>query len=215
MVKEHLVQGKEFAVQLQSLLQQPLAHHNKSASPHDLILKILTCFTKALSSVTGSKDFSNEFRKKDKQVVKNRRGCYRGKRKALDSWTRETTTTEDEHAWRKYGQKERCYYRCSHKYDQECYATKQVERIKEEEPIIYRTKYFGHHVCKRPQMITTSREESKLQHSRDKSCALDWQDLIPDFSLEGVVSSYNDLNGLDMDNVGEFGDFHFEALEFS
>ncbi|XP_049388026.1 WRKY DNA-binding transcription factor 70-like [Solanum stenotomum] len=122
MVKEHLVQGKEFAVQLQSLLQQPLARHNKSVSPHNLILKILTCFTKALSGVTGSKNFSNEFRKKDKQVVKNRRGCYGRKRKALDSWTRETTTTEDGHAWRKYGQKvilnskyPRCYYRCSHK----------------------------------------------------------------------------------------------------
>ncbi|KAH0658298.1 hypothetical protein KY285_026846 [Solanum tuberosum] len=80
MVKEHLEQGKEFAVQLQSLLQQPLAHHNKSVSPHDLILKILTCFTKALSSVTGSKDFSSEFRLKDKQVVKNRRGYYGRKR---------------------------------------------------------------------------------------------------------------------------------------
>lgn len=81
------LRGKQFAVQLQSLLQQPLAHHNKSVSPHDLILKILTSFTEALSQLTfhgdgliGSKDFGNEFRKKDKQVVKNQRGCYGRKR---------------------------------------------------------------------------------------------------------------------------------------
>lgn len=65
-------------------------------------------------------------------------------------------------------------------------------------------------------MTTTSGdEESKLQHSDKKSSAVDWQDLIPDFSLEGVVSSYNDLHGLDMDDVSKIGDFHFESLEFS
>ncbi|XP_059298764.1 WRKY DNA-binding transcription factor 70-like [Lycium ferocissimum] len=241
LIKQHLVQGKEFAVQLQTLLQQPLAHH-KPVLAHDLILKILTSFTEALSELNfaGSKGVfqipkaDSDFRKKDKQVVKDRRVCNRRRRNASDSCTRESTTTEDGHAWRKYGQKvilnskyPRCYYRCSHKYDKECPATKQVQRIKED-PIIYRTTYFDRHVCKcslkKPlHQVIISGEDSKL-HS-DISSALDGQDLMPsspaimadDFSLEGVVSimTSSDLHGLDMDDISKFGDFHFEALEFS
>ncbi|XP_060184847.1 uncharacterized protein LOC132614410 [Lycium barbarum] len=161
LIKQHLVQGKEFAVQLQTLLQQPLAHH-KPVLAQDLILKILTSFTEALSELNfaGCKGVlqipkaDSDFRKKDKQVVKDRRGCNRRRRNASDSFTRESTTTVDGHGWRKYGQKDilnskypRCYYRCSHKYDKECRATKQVQRIKED-PIIYRTTYFDRHVCK-------------------------------------------------------------------
>lgn len=41
----------------------------------------------------------------------------------------------------------RNYFRCTHKYDQGCQATKQVQRI-EEEPPLYRTTYYGHHTCK-------------------------------------------------------------------
>jgi len=41
----------------------------------------------------------------------------------------------------------RSYYRCTHKYDQGCPATKQVQRIQEDPPL-YRTTYYGHHNCK-------------------------------------------------------------------
>ncbi|KAJ8528403.1 hypothetical protein K7X08_022095 [Anisodus acutangulus] len=236
LIEEQLVQGKEFTVQLQTLL----ANH-KSVSAHDLIIKILTSFTEALSELTvsgskkapesdsliGSKDSGGDLRTKDKQVVQDRRGCHGKRRKTSDSCMRECTTTEDGHAWRKYGQKvilnskyPRCYYRCSYKYDQECGATKQVQRIKED-PIIYRITYFGHHICKsralrEPLHQITSEEDSKLQ--------LDWKDFMlsshimaDDFSLEGVVSSMTsfDLHGLDMVDISKFGDFHFEALEFS
>jgi len=40
----------------------------------------------------------------------------------------------------------RHYYRCTHKYDQNCEATKQVQRIQEDPPL-YKTTYFGHHTC--------------------------------------------------------------------
>lgn len=40
----------------------------------------------------------------------------------------------------------RNYYRCTHKYDQNCQATKQVQRIQENPPL-YKTTYFGHHTC--------------------------------------------------------------------
>ena len=41
----------------------------------------------------------------------------------------------------------RNYYRCTHKFDQHCQATKQVQRV-EEEPPLYRTTYHGYHTCK-------------------------------------------------------------------
>ncbi|KZV30060.1 WRKY transcription factor [Dorcoceras hygrometricum] len=58
-------------------------------------------------------------------------------RKTSDMLIEETTSlVEDGHAWRKYGQKmvlnakhPRNYYRCTHKFDQGCQATKQVERM--------------------------------------------------------------------------------------
>ncbi|KAK2407182.1 WRKY DNA-binding transcription factor [Trifolium repens] len=42
--------------------------------------------------------------------------------------------------------KRRNYYRCTHKYDQRCLATKQVHRIQQKPPL-YKTTYYGHHTC--------------------------------------------------------------------
>ncbi|XWS13041.1 hypothetical protein CRYUN_Cryun36dG0003200 [Craigia yunnanensis] len=85
---------------------------------------------------------------------KDRRGCYK-RRKCAESWTKDTPTLiDDGHAWRKYGQKlilnanhPRNYFRCTHKIDQRCQATKQVQKI-EDDPPKYRTIYYGHHTCK-------------------------------------------------------------------
>ncbi|CAH8257207.1 unnamed protein product [Arabidopsis lyrata] len=59
----------------------------------------------------------------------------------------------DGFAWRKYGQKtiktsphQRCYYRCTYAKDQNCNATKRVQKIKDNPPV-YRTTYMGKHVC--------------------------------------------------------------------
>ncbi|KAL0450898.1 UNVERIFIED_CONTAM: putative WRKY transcription factor 70 [Sesamum latifolium] len=61
---------------------------------------------------------------------------------------------EDGHAWRKYGQKvilnakhPRNYFRCTHKFDQGCQATKQVQKI-EDDPPLFRTTYHAQHTCK-------------------------------------------------------------------
>ncbi|CAH9134719.1 unnamed protein product [Cuscuta epithymum] len=63
------------------------------------------------------------------------------------------TLLDDGYGWRKYGQKTilhslypRHYYRCTHKFDQNCQATKQVQRIQESPPH-YRTTYIGNHTC--------------------------------------------------------------------
>ncbi|KAF3447904.1 hypothetical protein FNV43_RR08611 [Rhamnella rubrinervis] len=87
-------------------------------------------------------------------TVKDRRGCYK-RRRTSETWKIDSPTQiDDGHAWRKYGQKAilnasypRNYFRCTHKYDQGCQATKQVQRIQEDPPL-FRATYFGNHTCK-------------------------------------------------------------------
>ncbi|XP_045802563.1 probable WRKY transcription factor 70 [Trifolium pratense] len=78
-------------------------------------------------------------------------------RNTTQTWEEVTKipTDDDGHRWRKYGQKKinnsqysRNYYvyRCTHKYDQSCLATKQVHRIQQKPPL-YKTTYYGHHTC--------------------------------------------------------------------
>lgn len=62
--------------------------------------------------------------------------------------------------WTKFGTVLcRNYFRCTHKFDQGCQATKQVQRI-QDEPVLYRTTYYGHHICNRnllnPEIILDS-----------------------------------------------------------
>lgn len=52
----------------------------------------------------------------------------------------------------------RNYFRCTHKHDQGCKATKQVQKIREEPPL-HKTTYYGHHTCKvllNPEIIVDS-----------------------------------------------------------
>ncbi|KAK1570634.1 hypothetical protein Q3G72_004844 [Acer saccharum] len=105
--------------------------------------------------------------KKRSMGPKGRRGCYKRK-KSSETWRMMTPTIEDGHAWRKYGQKDilntkypRSYFRCTHKYEQGCKATKQVQKM-EENPQMYETIYIGKHTCRShmsltstPQMIIT------------------------------------------------------------
>ncbi|XP_031278916.1 WRKY DNA-binding transcription factor 70-like [Pistacia vera] len=108
---------------------------------------------------------SGESQKRPAFSNKDRRGCYKRK-KNLDTWRMVSSTVEDAHAWRKYGQKEilnakhpRSYYRCTHKYDQGCRATKQVQRM-EDNPEMFEITYIGNHTCKdlftAPKIITDS-----------------------------------------------------------
>ncbi|XP_065856481.1 probable WRKY transcription factor 54 [Euphorbia lathyris] len=85
----------------------------------------------------------------------NKSRKHSSNRKNRHTWSKDTCyLTDDGFQWRKYGQKviqnekyPRNYFRCTHKDDQSCLATKQVQRIQEDPPI-YRTTYYGHHTCK-------------------------------------------------------------------
>lgn len=66
---------------------------------------------------------------------------------------------DDGHTWRKYGQKDilgaqypRSYYRCTHKNDLGCQATKQVQRA-DDDPSVFEITYRGSHTCHTDQRI--------------------------------------------------------------
>ncbi|GMY08391.1 putative WRKY transcription factor 70 [Fagus crenata] len=184
-VIKELVEGREFATQLKTMLHRPLELDASLLSAEDLVSKILTSFTQTLSVLTSSEsgevhqnlavshadshcddrrsEDSGESRKRP--APKDRRGCYK-RRKTTQTWTIVSEATDDGHAWRKYGQKEilnakhpRSYFRCTRKHDQGCRATKQVQRM-ENDPQMYQTTYIGHHTCKdtlkAPQIIMES-----------------------------------------------------------
>ncbi|PAN15453.1 hypothetical protein PAHAL_2G489300 [Panicum hallii] len=71
-----------------------------------------------------------------------------------------TSTLDDGNSWRKYGQKHiqdspnnpRSYYRCTHKPDQGCKATRQVQ-ASDDNPSEFVINYFGQHTCRDPSTI--------------------------------------------------------------
>ncbi|XP_051115237.1 WRKY DNA-binding transcription factor 70-like [Andrographis paniculata] len=162
LIVEELLKGKEMAVELQTLLQA--APQSDAATAVDLSLQIFRSFRNTLSDLSFCSDDSTQTqipavdcRRKTnspapEERLKNRRGCYK-RRKSSESWTVESSTTEDGFAWRKYGQKAiinsdypRCYYRCTHK-NEGCKATKQVQMIKKNPTLLYQTTYITRHSC--------------------------------------------------------------------
>ncbi|XP_027338982.1 LOW QUALITY PROTEIN: WRKY DNA-binding transcription factor 70-like [Abrus precatorius] len=194
-VIRELVQGQKDATQLKFLLQQ-LIGPDGSVSAMELATNVLRSFDETLSVLTSSEvsagsaddevaqnlvdsgeaevaassidpmsEDSSESRKRSLPVAKDRRGSYK-RRKTEQTRTIVSQTTDDNYAWRKYGQKEilnsqfpRSYFRCTRKYDQGCQATKQVQRT-QENPDMYHITYIGFHTCKDtlkgPQMVAYS-----------------------------------------------------------
>ncbi|KAF2287986.1 hypothetical protein GH714_003733 [Hevea brasiliensis] len=172
---DELMKGREFANQLKAVLCDSIGEDG-SMPAEDLVVKILNSFTSTLSILNraetdevsqfpasthvgspcwdGRKSEDSGESSKSTSTRKDRRGCYK-RRRTSHSWIKNSPElVDDGRAWRKYGQKvilnakyPRNYFRCTHKFDQGCQATKQVQRT-EEEPPMYRTTYYGHHTCK-------------------------------------------------------------------
>ncbi|KAJ8753840.1 hypothetical protein K2173_000094 [Erythroxylum novogranatense] len=172
-VIDELLRGCRFAGKLKDVLRETCCGGGGDA--RELITGIFDSFSNTLSMLNSPEfDEISQFlpstqvgspcldgRKSEDSVqssksstVKDRRGCYKRRRNS-QSWTTERPAlVDDGHGWRKYGQKvilnakhPRNYYRCTHKYDQGCQATKQVQQLNEKPPL-YRTTYIGHHTCK-------------------------------------------------------------------
>ncbi|CAI9091890.1 OLC1v1026998C1 [Oldenlandia corymbosa var. corymbosa] len=173
-----LQRGKESTLRLQTQLHKPSSGRGSGLVAEELE-EIASSFSESLAML-NSRDFEMSTRisaggsrrgspvdrsskgsdqSKKRLGVKDRRGCYR-RRNSAESWVAVSPTAEDEYAWRKYGQKEilntdfpRCYFRCTHKTDQLCKATKQVQKISDDPPQ-YQITYFGRHTCQNTLMRT-------------------------------------------------------------
>ncbi|KAM3204808.1 hypothetical protein T459_25223 [Capsicum annuum] len=155
--------GQKFTNELRELMKK----HNIMLA-EDLLGKIMTSFSKSLSLLYSSAELhqfsqvpmvafsycSEESTDSCKPSSLKDQERYNKRRKTSATTIKEASTlVDDGHVWRKYGQKEilnfphpRNYYRCTHKFDQGCEATKQVQRIQENPPK-FRTTYQGHHSC--------------------------------------------------------------------
>ncbi|CAI0423748.1 unnamed protein product [Linum tenue] len=169
---QELLKGRDFTCQLKLLLtvasnQSFLAREGGCAE--DLVGKILSTFTHTISllsttaatttaNVDSSDDASGPRKSESSSADNSSKASYRKKRKTApsqQSWIKESPTlVDDGYAWRKYGQKtilksefSRHYYRCTHKLEYKCPATKQVQMIQDKPNSIYRTTYSAHHTC--------------------------------------------------------------------
>ncbi|GAA0152729.1 hypothetical protein LIER_37548 [Lithospermum erythrorhizon] len=124
-LKMDLVRGKEYASQLQALLHKPILGYEESALAQQLAHNVFRSFNDSLvnpsllmslfeSSLIGpggeavdraSSGLDLGFQKRDVEVNKNRRGCYK-RRRDIESYVNVSPDMDDGYAWRKYGQKE-------------------------------------------------------------------------------------------------------------
>ncbi|WVZ07969.1 hypothetical protein V8G54_021315 [Vigna mungo] len=166
-IEDLLREGRDSATQLRSVIN---GNGENSPSAQKLVKEVLMSFHNSLLLLNNNPtsefhDASNvqlwdSPKLEDSQesncknsTVKPRRGCYKRRRTEQTREKESEAPIDDGHQWRKYGQKEilnakfpRSYFRCTHR-DQGCQATKQVQRV-QEDPILYKTIYYGEHCCK-------------------------------------------------------------------
>ncbi|KAD6120284.1 hypothetical protein R6Q59_026322 [Mikania micrantha] len=177
---QELTKGQILTDKLRELLDEPAKIETDLMSVNGMVEQILGLFDSTLSILSPSnfnkipynptwdirstncqnvhKAENSSESIKTKALVRTKRGCYK-RRKHASSVTKVTSTLiDDGYAWRKYGQKviqnskhQRNYYRCSHKFEQGCQATKQVQKT-DGEPSKYRITYNGLHTCNNLQM---------------------------------------------------------------
>ncbi|CAA0344597.1 putative WRKY transcription factor 66 [Arabidopsis thaliana] len=135
-----LLLGQGCANNLKTLLKN---HETGSVSTEPLINSILDSFSFALSSQNIPRHVSQRSSKKKMCGIQG----------IEDS---PTPAHIDGFIWRKYGQKtiktsphQRWYYRCAYAKDQNCDATKRVQKIQDNPPV-YRNTYVGQHACEAP-----------------------------------------------------------------
>ncbi|VFQ80488.1 unnamed protein product [Cuscuta campestris] len=96
-----------------------------------------------------------------------RGGYKRRKNSGEETRTNVCKTMEDGYAWRKYGQKHihnSLHPRCTQKGREGCKATKQVQRISQDE---FQTTYFGHHTCIHSHNPSNKNHQHPREHGGD------------------------------------------------
>nr|WAJ60196.1 WRKY family protein 4 [Heracleum moellendorffii] len=224
--REVLSDGREFADQLRVMLSsQRFGDVDHTLSAGDLVSKILDSFEKSLLILQLPSSLADEVSQvpvnsgglkseeldsgPSPKMVKDRRGCFRRRRTSEADTKVSSTPVEDGHAWRKYGQKSilnakhpRHYYRCTHKFEQGCLATKQVQKTEEDPSPMYRTTYYGRHTCK-PNYTDHNQfylDSMDQRDSSSKSILLNFRQNTPNFSP---------LNDTYKDHSTSIGNYNF------
>ncbi|XP_065046045.1 transcription factor WRKY45-1-like [Musa acuminata AAA Group] len=154
---EELIRGQEQVTRLQSMLKDMLPPEYPSGPAADLLIEVLSSFSKALSLLDlGSSAEANPPSSNGgvrRKMQSPRRVSCRGRQHPNTCRTTFLKTIEDGFTWRKYGQKNiygakhpRSYYRCIHKHGQGCQATRQVQRTELDDSTFAIT-YMGDHTC--------------------------------------------------------------------
>ncbi|XP_048559387.1 transcription factor WRKY45-2-like [Triticum urartu] len=162
-VMDDLAKGQQFATQLQGLLRDsPKAGH--------IMDQILHTFSRAIHAAKAAAAAAASASASESEVTdgassggKRKPAAGGGPRKACRTRTQDSSVVtksmrslEDGQTWRKYGQKEiqnskhsKAYFRCTHKYDQQCMARRQAQRC-DDDPDTFRVTYIGAHTCRDP-----------------------------------------------------------------
>ncbi|MED6172683.1 hypothetical protein PIB30_052261 [Stylosanthes scabra] len=199
---EELEKGREFANKLRLVINGG-SDDGGDGDSEQLVKKVLMSFTNSLLILNKNNSDEvndvpsscgmNPTKSEDSlesncksSVHKERRGCYKRRRTSLIVEKESTAPIDDGHQWRKYGQKvilnakyPRNYYRCTHKFDQGCQATKQVQQVEDEASPLYKTTYYGIHTCRNtlnPQIILDDSNDDS--HSRS-SIFLSFDNSLP------------------------------------
>ncbi|KAI4324538.1 hypothetical protein MLD38_030021 [Melastoma candidum] len=177
---EELIRGQSRARELADVLASSRNNPNWDAElARDLAEKLRICFDVTIPELVYPLKEEGQHRVKRSKpnspggsegsvhsscatARRDRRGCYKRRSKG-DTWKEFSPgMNADGLQWRKYGQKSiqgathpRHYYRCTHKPDRGCQATKQVQQFSDD-PITFRTVYQGHHTCNDDRHLQTS-----------------------------------------------------------
>uniref|UniRef100_A0A0E0LPU4 WRKY domain-containing protein n=1 Tax=Oryza punctata TaxID=4537 RepID=A0A0E0LPU4_ORYPU len=166
-VIDDLLEARKQAVMLHNMLQGTSSSSCVAASTRQLNQLIDGVMSRlqssSLSPGGGGRRGSGGRKKKSATAVAGpHRRSSSGRRRSKSPFVKTVTTKEleDGKQWRKYGQKHiqdspnnpRSYYRCTHRPDQGCMATKQVQ-ASESNPSEFVINYYGEHTCRDPSTI--------------------------------------------------------------
>ncbi|KAL8489190.1 hypothetical protein ACS0TY_024713 [Phlomoides rotata] len=168
MESEHFQEYKSLVNEVTKGLEQVKQLKASSSTNQETVLeRMLSSYEEALSILNGSAS-----EEQCESVVSDTPACSVSsvleatqsqtsgqprKRESFSTITEQVSGTvlDDGYTWRKYGQKHilgarhpRSYYRCTHRVDRGCSATKYVQRS-DDNPSVYAITYRGKHTCSR------------------------------------------------------------------
>ncbi|VVB06525.1 unnamed protein product [Arabis nemorensis] len=203
LVISELEQGKELANRLFNNLKNPSSSNESNKS---LISGILHSYENAIFMLNLDKKTLDRNHERTDQSNKKRRLSKKKKTdkiKICVATEQEGTSLDDGYCWRKYGQKDihgsknpRGYYRCTHRFTQNCLAVKQVQKS-DTNPLCYEVKYLESHTCNITP-LTNKYSAFMSKEERNKGAKVDAtkqpKDTIKHMEAEEMMLSLEDLD---------------------